>query len=135
MKILLMVLFMVCSSLSWGQFKHTAEVSAELKGASEERARKILLLQAAYKGIEKYSSELGYKFEDFDKNLKSKFALNFEAYQQRKLSEKFGASYKESLTEADKNTFLATLESEREESLINFSRIINAVRSHSFLSL
>lgn len=78
---------------------------------------------------------MGYKFEDFDNKLKTKFAQNFEAYQERKLVEKFGASYKETLSDSDKSTFLASLESERREAFIKFSRTLESLRSHTFTSL
>ena len=135
MKSCLIVVLLFFSCLSWGQLKHTTEIQTELKGASEADVRKEMLFQAAYKGIEKYSSEMGYKFEDFETKLKEKFDHSFESYQQRKLSEKFGAGYQETLSKDEKTAFLSGLESEKHHSFVTFSRILDCVRSHNFQSL
>ena len=123
------------SSYASAQQLHSVSLNEELSSSIEASARNELLFLATLKGMEKNAPELGVRFEEFDQKLKAKFREYFERYKERKLVDKFGASYKQTLGENEKNVFLGSLLSEEQELYIKYSRVFDVLKAHSFSGL
>ncbi len=131
MKYLFFFLFFF-SGIAWCQLMDSVELTEKLGPLNEEMAKKEILQRAILKSIEKFSPELGYKFEEFDQKVQASFKLSFQEYKEKKIVEKFGTNYKKSLSENEISSFFHTLESERGASFLRFTHYQDLLRSHSF---
>ncbi len=130
-----LLLFFCLSSTAWGQLIDSVELSEKLGPLTEEVAKQEILQKAMLKSIEKFSPELGYKFEDFNEKVQASFKLSFQNFKEKMIVEKFGANYKASLSESDIKSFFESLESQRAASYIRFTHYQDLLRSHSFAFL
>jgi hypothetical protein len=130
-KYFLLFLFFV-NGMAWGQLSDSIELTEKLGPLPEEVAKKEILQRAILKSIQKFSPELGYKFEDFNEKVQASFKVSFQSYKEKMIVEKFGTNYKTSLSEADIKSFFESLESERAASFIRFTHYQDLLRSHSF---
>ena len=120
------------SGIAWGQLMDSVELTVKLGPLNEEMVKKEILQRAILKSIEKFSPELGYKFDEFDEKVQASFKLSFQEYKEKKIVEKFGTNYKTTLTEKEISSFFDTLESERGASFLRFTHFQDLLRSHSF---
>ncbi len=128
-----LVLFIFFFSYSAvAQLRHTVEIQQKFDNLSEAQIKSQLLHTATLRGIEKFAPELGFKFDVFSEKLDLKFKEYFESYEQRKFNDKFGVSYQKNLTDAEKASYLETLEKDREELFIRYSRTQEILKSHNF---
>ncbi len=134
MKFLFLTFFFI-SNLAWGQFSQSWTFTENLSVTNEDEARKELVFMAAMKSFEKLAPEMGYKTEEFQEKLKSKFSEYLIHFRQRKLAEKFGAQFNSNLGEPEKAAFLSSLVTEEHHQFIRFSRVLTAVKSHTFSNL
>jgi hypothetical protein len=132
---LFVLTFILFTNYAKAQLVDSFTLNEELSSSTEASARNDLLFLATLKGMEKNAQELGVRFEEFDQKLKAKFREYFERYKERKLVDKFGASYKQTLGENEKNAFLASLLSEERELYIKYSRVFDILKSYSFSGL
>lgn len=128
------LLMLFISQGAWAQLNSTVELSQKLTVTSEDAARKELLHEASLKSMKKFAPEMGYNYGDYLEKLNSRFATQFNAYKDQKLVEKFGTDYKNTLSEADKKSFFDSLEPERHNAFIKFSRTLDVLRAHTFAS-
>ncbi len=119
-------------NLAWGQLINSVDLVEKLSVSTEDAAKKELLHKATLKSLEKFVPELGYKFEDFNQKLELRFHEFFIEYTNKKFVEKFGTTYKETLSKDEKAAFLTVLEAERHDAFIRFSNTSLILRSHSF---
>lgn len=134
MKYLFLILI-ATTNLAWAQLINSVELSEKLTVTDEVAAKKNLLHKATLKSFQKFIPELGYKYDEFSEKLDVQFKEYFKNYTEKKLIEKFGGSYKTNLSEAEKTAFLSSLDSERQEAFIRFSRTLTVLRSHSFVHI
>lgn len=128
----LSLLLLFISQMALAQLKNSVELSEKLSVDTEEAARKHLLHRASLKSIEKFAPQMGYAADDFVEKLKTRFEIFFTALKEQRLVEKFGADYKKTLSEKDKESFLAPIEAERDSTFIRYARTLDILRSHSF---
>ena len=130
----LSVFLLIFSCLAWGEgeLNQRVSVSLKLEGVTEEIARRELLFSACLKSMEKLASGMGYKYDDFNQKLNNAFIDYFKLYQEKRLIEKFGVKYKESMSDAEIKSFLTPILTEEHNLFIKFSQIIEALKSHSF---
>ena len=133
MKYFLLFLFFI-NGMAWGQLIDSIELSEKLGPLTEEVAKKEILQRAILKSIQKFSPELGYKFEDFNERVQASFKVSFQSFKEKMIIEKFGNNYKTSLSEGDIKSFFESLESERDTYYIRFTHFQDLLRSHSFSS-
>ena len=131
MKYLLLILILI-SNISWAQLINTVELNEKLNVMTEAEAKKELLHLATLKSFEKAIPELGYSFDEFQEKLKILFADYFNKYKEQKIIEKFGANYKESLSESERIAFFTTLENDKHALLVGFARTSEVLRSYTF---
>lgn len=134
MKVLYLVLILL-SHVCLAQVVNSVELSAKLDTTSEEAAKKELQHLAVLKSLEKIAPELGYKFDEFMQKLDQQFSVYFEAYKDRSAQEKFGPQYKTILGETERQAFFETLEKERHNNFIKFSRTLDIIRSSSITAM
>jgi hypothetical protein len=131
-KYLFFFLVLTCN-LAWGQLINTVELTEKFSVTNEDAAKKELLHLATLKSLEKFLPEMGYKNEEFNEKLQTQFNDYFSKYKESKLIEKFGSNYKTILSEEEKKAFIASLETEKHNLFIRFSRTNELLRSHSFV--
>ena len=131
MKYFSLLVFLI-SQVAFAQLTNSVELNEKLTVESEEAVRKELLHLASLKSIEKFAPEMGYKASEFTEKLNSRFATAFNAAKEQKLVEKFGADYKNTLSDKDKEAFLAPIEADRHNAFIKFARTLDILRSHTF---
>jgi hypothetical protein len=131
----LLIVLLFLSFTAQAQLLNAVEVSQKLEGVSEADVKTELLHIASMKSVEKFAPEMGYKFDEFQSKLDEKFEASFKALKERKLVEKFGKSYKETLTEEEKSKFLQNVELEKHAAFIRFSQSIAIIRSHKIENL
>lgn len=131
MKLLALLLFFFTTS-ALAQLATERTVSMELKAANQEEAKPILLHEAVKTAIEQYSTEMGLNSKTFHTHLNAKFDKYFEAFKNRKMSEKFGKNYAAELTDDQKKIFLDGLEEQKHKLFIKFSRLEQVLDSYAF---
>jgi hypothetical protein len=117
---------------AFGQLVNSVELAEKLEVSTEEAAKKELLHLATLKSIEKLVPELGYKSEEFNEKLNSTFREYFHQYKEKKIIEKFGKSYKDSLSQSELASFTSKLEEERHAVFVRYSHTLEILKSHSF---
>jgi hypothetical protein len=130
-KLSVLLLFFSCLAWGEGELNQRVSVSLKLEGVTEEIARRELLFSACLKSMEKLASGMGYKYDDFNQKLNNAFINYFKLYQEKRLIEKFGVKYKESMSDAEIKSFLTPILTEEHNLFIKFSQIIEALKSHS----
>lgn len=131
MKYFFIPLILLVSSSVFAQLQYRVEFKEEVdpKTLSEEQ-KKSRLFDGTMKAMEHFSAELGYEFADFKKKLDGKFEESFKLHKEQKLSERFGKG-KESLSEEEKKSFLAGLESEKDLEFRKFSKALDIIQSYN----
>jgi len=124
--------FLLVHHSAFGQLVNSVELAEKLEVSTEEAAKKELLHLATLKSIEKFVPELGYKSEEFNEKLNSSFREYFNQYKENKIIEKFGKSYKDTLSQTELASFTSKLEEERHAVFVRYSHTLEILKSHSF---
>ena len=132
----LIILLWLFTSSAFAQMAFELDVSKKFETASSEAAvKEELLFEAALLGTYMAAEKLGYARPEFEKNLNQKFADYLNQIREKKLSEKFGINYKNTLSEAELKNFVSALEGERSNEWKKFTRASESIGSYTFRSL
>ncbi len=135
MKINILILIFFVSSSLWAQTSQEAEVKLKTKTKDSELIKESLLFQASLIVVEKLAPEFQVNFLEFKKKLDLKFQDFFKNYKSKKLAERFGSSYADTLTTEEKGLFLQTLALKEEELYQNYSGFLIAIKSQKVKNL
>ena len=134
MKLILLYFILSCS-IALGQITETISVNEKLNANNREMAQKELIFHATMKLIETKASEFGLSYPALNTKLSESFNEYFTDYKERKLREKFGTNYHESLKAEEKSSFLKEISKEEKSLLINFSNVLSVVEKYHFKEL
>jgi hypothetical protein len=128
-------ILLIFTSNAFAQLVSRQEVSKEISETKMEELKRHLLFEASQKAVEKFSAELGFKYDDFQKKQKEGFETYFEKYKAGMLEQKFGKDYQANLGKDQSQLFLQEIESHREKEFIRYSKILDLLQSYSFVSM
>ena len=132
MRVLLVVVSLLFASLSFGQIEAQKNVVLEIPTKKVPEVKLFLIHAAVMETIAEHSKELGFSGEEFKNKLEGKFETYFNGFKERKISEKFGKDYSTNLTDDQKKTFLAGLDSNRPLEFVKFSKLDRLLDSYAF---
>jgi hypothetical protein len=131
---ILILIFFVSSSL-WAQTSQEVDVKLKTQTKETGLVKQSLLFQASLNSVEKLAPEFQVNYLEFKKKLDLKFQDFFKNYKSKKLAERFGSSYAETLTSEEKTQFLQTLAFKEEELYQNYSGLLLAIKSQKVKNL
>lgn len=127
-------ILLLLPAVSFAQLAHRVQISREMTEGSHSEAQKKILFEATLLGLEKYSGELGFKYDEFMGKLNEAFETYFEKYRQGALTQKFGADYETKLNKEQLESALKDIEENKPSEFIKFSRILELLQAYTFLS-
>jgi hypothetical protein len=127
-------ILLILPSLTHAQLSHRVQISREMTERTHSEAQKKILFEASLLGLEKYSGELGFKYDEFFTKLNEGFETYFQKYKSGLLELKFGAEYQSKLNKEQLEAALKDLEKNKSSEFIKYSRVLELLQSYTFLA-
>jgi hypothetical protein len=121
--------------ITWAQLVSDQKISKEIFATNPEEVKKILLFDAVLASLKHFAPELGFNFDDYQKQLENKFLSHFENVKHQKMLQTFGKNYQGSMTAPEREAFTKKIEMTKTEEFRKFSHLYNVVLTYDFKSL
>ncbi len=131
MKLLFFLLFCL-PVVVLGNVNLNVEVKDKFTTSDKEEIQKGLLLLASEQAVLKIASEKSINFDQLRSKLDKKFKEYLSRFHAKKLSEKFGSKYSETLSPEIKKEYLASLKINESDLFKSFAGYSYPIKSHQF---